>query len=469
MAMSKQNRSALPIGTIFLAFLFVIAAALAIVFYLQVGKLQKEASSAKSKLALYVSPMSEQNPSLSRLISAASPDRTVVQQLLKQISELKQTISGTSAPVAQIVGVTGTANTALTAVGVPTGTPLIKALKTLGTQLAAANKSADEYHALYRNYRRRFHSVEASFNANVAAMKSKLTEAEARIAALTTQRNSLASQVATQASGFQSQISAQQTKYVSDLRNQVVQTQQYKQELARKDMTIAQLRATIAGSRPPSQGADAIEAQAAGKVLKVSPNGDLVYINLGRADHVSVGLSFAVYSAQAGISSGKHAGGKGSIVITKVGEYASVARITHVAFNQAIYPGDLIANPVYSRDLHRHYTFVVYGDFDVNGNGVPSAAGRRQIVRMIEAWGGRVVNHLTSQTDFVVLGSPPSTTVAPATPSADNSAMAKMQSESLARYNSLQTRAQSLSIPVLDANRFLAMVGYYVHPLEPGD
>jgi hypothetical protein len=469
MAISKQSRSALPIGTIFLAFLFVIATAFAIVFYLQVGKLRKQESAAKSRLELYVSPAAQSNPELSPLISAASPDRTVVAQLLKQITELKQAISGTSAPVSQIVGVTGTANATLSAVGIQTGTPLITAIKKLGMRLAAAKKSADEYHALYRNYRRRFHGVEASFNANLAAMKRKLAEAETRVAALTTERNGLASQVAAQASNFQGQISAQQTKYVSDLRNQVVQSQQYKQELARKDMTISQLRATIAGSRPPSQGADAIEAQAAGKVLKVSSNGDLVYVNLGRADHISVGLSFAVYSAEEGVGSGKHAGGKGSIVITKVGQYASVARITHVAHNQAIYPGDLIANPVYSRDLHRHYTFVVAGDFDVNGNGVPTAAGRRDIIRMIKSWGGKVVNHLTSQTDFLVLGSPPSTTVEPGTPSRDNSALAQMQAQSLARYNSLQSRAQSLSIPVLDADRFLAMVGYYVHPLEPGD
>lgn len=469
MAISKQSRGALPIGTIFIAFLFVIATAFAILFYLQVGKLQKQAAAAKSRLALYASPAVESNPQLSPLISAASADHTVVEQLLGQIGELKQAISGTSAPVSQIVGVTGTANAALSAVGIQTGTPLITAVKTLGARLAAANKTADEYHALYRNYRRRFHAVEASFNANTAAMKQKLVEAESRIAALTEARNNLAAQLTAQASNFQGQISAQQSRYVSDLRNQVVQSQQYKQELAVKAQTIDQLRATIAGSRSRSRGVYAIEAQAAGKILKVSSDGHLVYINLGRADHVSVGLSFAVYSAEEGVSTGKHAGGKASIVITRVGRYASVARITHVARNQAIYPGDLIANPVYSRDMHRHYTFVVAGNFDVNGNGVPSAAGRRQIIRMIEAWGGRVVNHLTSQTDFVVLGSPPSTTVAPGTPSRDNAALAKMQAQSLARYNSLQSRAQSLSIPVLDADRFLAMVGYYVHPLEPGD
>ncbi len=469
MAISKQSRSALPVGTIFLAFLFVIATAFAIVFYLQVGKLQKQASAAKSKLALYVSPMAESNPQLSPLISAASPNKTVVQQLLKQIAELKQAIAGTSAPVSQIVGVGGMANGALSAVGVQSGTSLITAVKKLGVRLAAANKSADEYHALYRNYRRRFHAVEASFNANLSAMKRKLAAAETRIVALTTQRNSLAAEVAAQASQFQNKISTQQTKYVSGLRDEAVQTQQYKQEIAAKNMTIAQLRQTIAGSRPPSQGAGAIAAQAAGKVLKVSSNGDLVYIDLGKTDHISVGMSFAVYSPEKGVGSGTHAGGKGSILVTKVGRYASVARITHVARNQAVYPGDIIANPVYSRDRNRHYTFVVYGNFDVNGNGIPTAAGRAQIIRMIKAWGGKVVNHLTSQTDFVVLGSPPSTTVAPATPSRDTTALASMQKESLTRYNRLQTTAQSLSIPVLDANRFLAMVGYYVHPLQPGD
>ncbi len=469
MAISKQSRSAAPIGSIIFAFLWVVTLAIAIVFYLQVGKLRKAAASAKSKLALYVSPAGEMSPSITPLVSAASANRTVIQQLLRKISLLKRTISNQNESVSQIVGVSGTANQSLSAAGLQTGTPLAAAVKTLGMRVAADRKQSDQYHALYRNYRHRFHAVQASFNANVAAMKAKLTDAETRIASLTTQRDALASQVTAQATDFQNQISTQQSKYVSDLRTQVVQTQQFKQELASKASTIHQLRADIAGARPPSQGASAIEAQTDGKIIKVSPLGNLVYIDIGSKDHVTVGLSFAVYSPQLGVGSGTSGGGKASIVVTKVGLHASVARITHVAANKAIYPGDVIANPVFTRDRNRHYQFVVAGDFDVNGNGVPTAAGRTQIIRMIKAWGGVVEKHLTSQTDFLVLGSPPSTTITPGTAAPDNAALAKMQQQSLSRYDSLQSRAEALSIPVLDANRFLAMVGYYVHPLEPGD
>ena len=102
-----------------------------------------------------------------------------------------------------------------------------------------------------------------------------------------------------------------------------------------------------------------------------------------------------------------------------------------------------------------------------NGNNVATAQGRLEIVRLIKKWGGLIDRHLTSQTDFLVLGAEP------ASPSLSGAAAALPQNQALiaarqaeqSTYNRLAAEAQRLSVPILNANRFLAMIGYYNPPL----
>ena len=90
----------------------------------------------------------------------------------------------------------------------------------------------------------------------------------------------------------------------------------------------------------------------------------------------------------------------------------------------------------------------------------------------MEKWGGRVEKTVTVNTDFVVLGEPPEV---PAKPTLEEigtypNAQEKYDRavERLATYKQIQSQAESLSIPVLNADRFLSFIGYKSMAGKPG-
>ena len=107
---------------------------------------------------------------------------------------------------------------------------------------------------------------------------------------MTAKLNAANSQVSTEAGTLQQQITAEQSKYITELRGQVIQIQQLKQELQARIAVVQDLRNQIAAYRAPNTGANAILSQADGKVIRVSPVTQHVYINLGSAEHITVGI-----------------------------------------------------------------------------------------------------------------------------------------------------------------------------------
>ncbi len=468
MAVVRQGRNSPPYALITFVFLWVLSTAGLVIFYIAWGKADQSTDSVKQRLAQIASYRDEQNPAVRDMLTNATATRTVIHQLQRQIADLKFSIVGaqhaSAVKVSALTGSTGEIATALNTAGM-SGKNLLAAVSELKSQLDQAQSLEAQYKKAWRNYQRQFTDAQGTFHSDTGTLNQKLADARKRIDTLTAQLDAAKTQLAGQATTLQNQISAQQTKFVTDLRKDVVLKQQYQQELVSRDLTVKNLQHQIQGLRAPTQGANAILSQADGKILRVSAVNNMVYLNIGSNDHLSIGQTFAVYSPLLGV--GKGTNSKASIVVTKVGPYASVARITHIADKQALFPGDLIANPVFSSDLNRKYHFVVYGDFDLNGNGVPTAQGREQIVSLIKQWGGVVDKKLTSQTDFLVLGSPP------AKPSLNfgasetkaSSSVAQLQDMAQSQYNVLEAKAQGFSIPILNANRFLAMIGYYAHPL----
>jgi archaellum component FlaC len=466
MATVRTQRSAPPYALIVFVFLFVVTAIVAIMLYLKLGKAEQTASTDNQNLALIASTADQNVPVVADLKANASPGNTVVHQLLSQIDQLESQISGNSGvAVSKLIGPSGPVNMVLAKAGM-SGKSLVLALSQVDTQLVNARTQIQQMRTHMTNYQRRFASTRSSFRDDIHAINDKLNSAQKRIDDLTTKLNAANSQVSSEAGTLQQQITAEQTKYISELRGQVVQIQQLKQELQARLAVVQDLRNQIAAYRAPNTGANAILSQADGKVVRVSPSTQHVYINLGSAEHVTVGLSFAVYNPNLGVNTGENGGGAGSIAVIHVGKYASVCRITHLQSGEQIFAGDLIANPVFHKDQNRKFHFVIYGDFDVNGNGVATAAGRRQIVRLVESWGGVVDNHLTTQTDFLVLGSRPSNSLLNF--NVNTQQTAALQAQRVVqqnRYAHLEQKAQNLSVPILNANRFLAMIGYYAHPL----
>jgi molybdenum-dependent DNA-binding transcriptional regulator ModE len=195
-----------------------------------------------------------------------------------------------------------------------------------------------------------------------------------------------------------------------------------------------------------------------GKVLTAVPGDSMVYINLGRQHGLTLGLRFAVYSAQTGIPEDGRA--KAQIEVVSISDNSAECRIVNITANEVILEGDLIANPVY--DPNRPLTFVVLGEFDLNRDGLPDRDGAATLESLITDWGGKVSTELTPLTDFVVLGAAPRRPKA-AGEGADQAAPSAAKDpaqRAWARYNELFDSAKTLSVPILTQDVFLNFLGY---------
>ena len=196
--------------------------------------------------------------------------------------------------------------------------------------------------------------------------------------------------------------------------------------------------------------------KADGKIVKVLPEEKICYISLGEKDNVKAGVPFAVYSPTEGIpGTGK---GVAKILVINVGQISSECRIVESDKDHPISEGYLVANLVFN--VSRTYVFVVQGEFDLYSDGRSDPEAGRKIRRFIESFGGKVEDQVSVTTDFVIMGTEPLT---PPKPAEDQPAAWAAYNTLLKRvrdYQSVKTAAESLRIPVLNTNRFLAFTGY---------
>lgn len=205
-----------------------------------------------------------------------------------------------------------------------------------------------------------------------------------------------------------------------------------------------------------------------GEIIGVDPNGDNVYINRGRNDKVVLGLSFSVYADAAELrpdASGNLARGKADLEVIKVDESSSTCRIVRSTRGLPVVRGDLIVNPIY--DPKKVYKFLVYGNFDSNGDGRADELERHDIGALIEQWGGATVDQLVDGIDFLVLGERP---VVPPPPKASDPIYvqeAYIRIVGFAReYDRLFEQATATSIPVLNQNRLYTLIGKSSSPIR---
>jgi hypothetical protein len=217
---------------------------------------------------------------------------------------------------------------------------------------------------------------------------------------------------------------------------------------------------------PPDTEVKAFEPD--GKVILVDDQAKTVQISLGSNDHIYRGLTFAVYDRGQPIP--RDGKGKAEIEVYDVGESFSAARIISSDKKNPVVADDIIANLIWSST--KVNTFVVAGDFDLTGNGVPNDEAVAKIRRLVEKWGGKVADSVTVNTDYVILGTPPEVPTKPTMQETEKypNAMEKYERtlQQVAKYKDIQSQAQALSIPILNADRFLYFIGYKTQAGNPG-
>lgn len=201
-----------------------------------------------------------------------------------------------------------------------------------------------------------------------------------------------------------------------------------------------------------------------GRVIDVNAADGTVFLNLGRADRVQPGMTFEVYetpeSIQVDDRTGAPVRGKGSIQVVRVNDNTSTARITRGTTSRPVVKDDLLVNAVYQPGLR--YRFLVFGKFDVDSDGRPTADEADYIRSRVREWGGEVIDGdaLTGDLDFLILGQQPPMPISLPTDASEAQYRAYMDARSAREsYDKLFSDAVEAQIPVLNWNRFQILTG----------
>ncbi|MDD5327719.1 MAG: DUF3887 domain-containing protein [Phycisphaerae bacterium] len=205
-----------------------------------------------------------------------------------------------------------------------------------------------------------------------------------------------------------------------------------------------------------------------GKIVLIDESVNIVYINIGSDNHAYRGLTFSVYEKNMPIP--RDGKGKAEIEVFNVGKNISAARITNSDAKKPIILDDIVANLIWDSD--KRNVFVVAGEFDIDDDGNVDYEAADKIKALIKSWGGKVADDISIDTDFIVLGTMPSILRKPSFEQmeVDPMAMEKYEAslDNLESYQNVQMRAETLSIPVFNLERFLYFIGYKTQSVRPG-
>ncbi|MCY2930122.1 MAG: hypothetical protein NTV86_11640, partial [Planctomycetota bacterium] len=327
--------------------------------------------------------------------------------------------------------------------------------KTIKSELDSANLKRDELDKLCK-------SLESAHKTEVTALNDKVTAAGAEVTKVDAKRKTELDQITKEFESRIEKLNADSNRYQTEIEKLKIELSKAKS----RTKIVEKLLETYQKARKPR-----MIYQACGQVVQVKPEDGVVYINLGEKDRVMTGLTFAVHPGEGGmpqvvkddgtVTESQRLKGKAQLYVLQTFEKVSLCRVEWLA-NPAdpIVKGDLIGNLAF--DPVRTFRFAVIGDFDLYSAGRPQEADADHIKFLIRRFRGEVSKDIDEQTDFLIVGTKPVET--PALESSEESAqMVKARQEKEKRradYERISKLAAARDIPILNANEFLALVGY---------
>lgn len=427
------------------------------VFYGNAQSAQGELDAANEDYKQFVSAQEREHAAIRTIRDEASRERkTVVGFLATNKSELMQTVTGEASMGMtelreRLAGIEGAEGSSLI------GLIDLKndQISTLETQLSAAEAERRAAQSAARDEADRVANIEGDFNSAAADMQN-----EVQVYADSNKQLS---------EGFIA-IEQRRIDQMESLRSDFTSRDQTRQaeidELIQENIVLQDQIARLLGEG----GVDRInplneEALVDGLINQVNAIDNEVMLSIGRNKKAILGMTFAVYDnatdiriVENGLDDAFYPAGKAVIEIVRVEDTFSRARIISSSQGNPIVRGDVIANAVY--DPKKTYKFVVDGLFDTDGDGIASRFERETLEALIEQWGGILVDEISGDTDFVVLGEkpilPPQPTVG--APVATIQEYVRLQQE-IQRYDDLMTKAELTSMPLLNANRLQTLIG----------
>jgi hypothetical protein len=459
--------------TVVTSFLFVISAIFAIYFYVDASKNAEQLDTVRGKYKNVIAEGALQNPEVTALANLKDYDAGAgyFYVALERGNRMAKLIAGASAQTPEAamaagnsaiasaadkvkgVGLSLSANNLVTAVNL-----LADQVVQRSTEAANNKKTADEAVATATQLRKDADEQIAKLTQSLTERAQEVQDAKANVETMT------------QAKDQQLQSTADATdarlKETQDALNRAnLQVEDLKSQLEAKNKELVQVQDRLRDIRPNVN--TPVLQQADGRVVRL-PGGGICFIDLGSGDQVIAGMTFEVYDRNEGIpppgdptTDLSLPKGKASLEVTRVGPTSSECRIVRTTPGSAITEGDLVANLVYDRNVKNK--FLVYGSFDLDRDGKPTAQDAEVIKRLVTQWGGQVVNDVNVDTDFVVLGAEPAIPSLTREEREDpiQKAIYDKAVADAEAYANISARARDYRIPILNQNRFLYMVGYY--------
>ncbi len=467
---------------VFFAFTTVTATVLAILAYGDLDKQRKEEEQARQELRNFSSDTERATTDVGRLLGEAKKNnRTVVKYLNEQIDDLKRVVTGdVNASVVDI-------KKQLTAIGLPDGLAVINVITELRDKNDVKDKNIDGLQAEISSNKKdlqalaaRYETIKGEREQQVKVLEEAITKLSAEIEV----HRKDTDKTLAEANQKHDESQAKAAERLLAAQNQAKGLQS---EITRLELRIKELRNVIAETSPKP---DHLVGQIDGRILSVNPDHNLVYINIGRRDHLQLGTTFEVYDPVRGVEVTPDPGtgklvlkrGKATIEVMELDDDTSVCRIIRSLRGQTILAKDLVANLVYDRK--RQFKFFVFGQFDLDGDGTHTLADYNLVVELVRKWGGKVVLEeerkesveamlgaekaeelqIPLDTDYIIIGSEPE-------PPAPLKEEEKQQPDrvkawleaqkSWKQFSQIQDQAKILSVPIINQHRFLDLVGYY--------
>jgi vacuolar-type H+-ATPase subunit I/STV1 len=431
---------------------FFICLLLAIVFYTQVSGARQGEENAKSRLAEFANAAEQSSPELETLKN--NEERmSIVGALLDERQWLRTTIANDPAKSRQEI------EASLKSLGVQ-GASLLQEATRLQNELSSSNELNNTLQQELDKARARADEAEKSKSDLDQGYKDSLAKLQATLDQTTDALEATRTKIQQQKSSLDTQMAGTREEYVAQIAG-------LEQQMSDQDTEIRRLRKLV-DELTNTDGVDPGPGnltKADGRIVSVIGGRPEVYISLGLNDRLQMGMTFEVFDANELVKIDEYdrLRGKATLEVVSVDEGASIARIVRQERGRMVQEGDSIVNLVY--DPQAVYKFYVYGEFDLDGDGVADPNGIDAIKSRVRQWGGRLSDSLTYDVDYLVLGMEPPLPTAPPDGEVDPVKIAQYVQEQreYETYQELigEARSESLSIPILNQNRFMALTGQY--------
>jgi len=448
MARARSTGLGWAIASVIMGILFVFSLLFAIIFYTKISTAELEAQQAQSELQRY----------------ARGSERNQVQQLetggdsvfgyyTKINDQLKRMIVGGSGASVEEV------EQAVNELNVQAGEGLVRAVKQAEAEKRSDEKLIEDLKADLEQAREQVLAAQqqkeaavTTFNNEVSQLKSQLAQEQE---SFTGYQNDVQQQQQQLEQRLES-VRAQNDERVSEMQ---ARAEDLEKQVERLNLVIAELREKLGGEEFVVDQATRID----GEIAAVLSADNLVLLTLGREEQVVLGMTFEVFPANAVIKADVtgRVRGKATVQVISISDRSSTARVVRTDRGASVEEGDVLVNAAY--DPNQTYKFHVFGEFDLDNTGEATVTGRRRVESLVTSWGARVVPELTYDTDFLLLGEEPITPDPLDPGETDPVAIARFNrlKQQREQYEQLISEARALSIPILNQNRFLSLIGYY--------